>query len=92
MHRVKSEHGKDDEDDDITDDERKIEQHTAAMQTGSYHRGKFGISYWYFKCWLFCYLYTYIYYINKFSGHPHHLQHPPYHHHHHHHTMLSAWR
>lgn len=85
MHRVKSEHGKDDEEDDITDDERKIEQHTAAMQTGNYHRGKFAYSISVFRI-------SIIYQIYKFSGHPHHLQHPPYHHHHHHHTMLSAWR
>lgn len=90
MHRVKSEHGKDDEEDDITDDERKIEQHTAAMQTGNYHRGKFGI-YPLFgipKKNLVNFIIKY----TNFPGHPHHLQHPPYHHHHHHHTMLSAWR
>lgn len=42
MHRVKSEHCKDDEDDDITDDERKAE-HAAVMQSGNYHRGNIQI-------------------------------------------------
>lgn len=43
MHRVKSEHCKDEDDDDITDDERKGEQiigHPGSMQSTNYHRGK----------------------------------------------------
>lgn len=43
LHRVKSEqHCKDEDDDDITDDERKSEQilnHPGAMQSANYHRG-----------------------------------------------------
>ncbi|XP_031634560.1 homeobox protein araucan isoform X2 [Contarinia nasturtii] len=43
LHRVKSEHCKDEDDDDITDDERKVEQiigHPGPMQSVNYHRGQ----------------------------------------------------
>ncbi|XP_055323038.1 homeobox protein araucan-like isoform X3 [Sitodiplosis mosellana] len=47
LHRVKSEHCKDEDDDDITDDERKGEQilnHPGAMQSANYHREFFNVT------------------------------------------------